>query len=97
MDMWEYTSEGYCSSNEIIEFFVSADSEQEVTRGNAFDFEILGSVLLTHIINTAPDQDLCGMTYPRKLENLRSEIFENSGHIDSCLSSNTHPLLSVVL
>jgi len=58
MDMWEDTSEGYCSSNEIIEFFVSADSELEVTRGNAFDFEILGSVLLTDIINTAPDQDL---------------------------------------
>jgi hypothetical protein len=47
MNMWEDTSEGYCSSNEIIEFFVSADSELEVTRGNAFDFEILGSVLLT--------------------------------------------------
>jgi hypothetical protein len=75
----------------------SADSEQEVTRGNAFDFEILGSVLLTHIINTASDQDLCGMTYPRKLENFRSEIFENSDYIDSSLSSNTYPLLSVVL
>ena len=58
MDMWKDTSKGYCNSNKIIEFFVSADSELEVTRGNAFYFEILGSVLLTHTINTAPDQDL---------------------------------------
>jgi hypothetical protein len=58
MDMWEDTSEDYCCSNESIEFFVSADGELEVTRGNALDFEILGSVLLTHIINAAPDQDL---------------------------------------
>jgi hypothetical protein len=88
MDMWEDTSEGYCSSNESIEFFVSADGELEVARGNTLDFEILGSVLL---INTAPDQDL---SYPCKLENFRSEIFEDSGNIDSC---DTHPLLSVVL
>jgi hypothetical protein len=58
MDMWEDTSEGYCSSNEIIEFIVSADGELEVTRRNAPDFEILGSVLRTRINNTAPDQDL---------------------------------------
>jgi hypothetical protein len=45
MDMWEDASEDYCSSNEIIEFFVSADGELEVTRRNALDFEILGSVL----------------------------------------------------
>ncbi len=37
------------------------------------------------------------MTYPCKLENFRSEIFEDSGNVDSCLSFNTHPLVSVVL
>jgi hypothetical protein len=56
MDMREDTPEGYCSSNEIIEFFVSADRELEVTWGNAFDFEILGSVLFSHL--TQLHQDL---------------------------------------
>jgi hypothetical protein len=47
MDMWEDTSEGYSCSNEGIEFFVPADGKLEVARGNALDFEILSSVLLT--------------------------------------------------
>jgi hypothetical protein len=49
MDMWEDTSEGYSCSNEGIEFFISPDGELEVARGNAHDFEIFGSVLLTPI------------------------------------------------
>ena len=46
MDMWEDTPEGYGCSNESIEFFVSADGELKVARGNALNFEILGSVLI---------------------------------------------------
>lgn len=47
MDMWEDTSKGYSCSNKGIEFFVPADGKLEVARGNALDFEIFGSVLLT--------------------------------------------------
>jgi hypothetical protein len=49
MYMWEDTSEGYSCFNKGIGFFVSADGELEVARGNALDFEILGSVLLSQI------------------------------------------------
>jgi hypothetical protein len=35
------------------------------------------------------------MTYSCKLENFRSEIFQDDGNVDSCLRSNTHLLSSV--
>jgi len=44
VDMWQDTSERDRRTDEGIEFFVSADGELQVARGNTLDFEILGSV-----------------------------------------------------
>jgi hypothetical protein len=45
--MWQHSSESNRGADQGIEFFVSADGELQVARGNTFDFEILCSVLFT--------------------------------------------------
>jgi hypothetical protein len=45
VDMWENTTKSNGGADERVEFFVSANGELQVTRGDALDFEILGSVL----------------------------------------------------
>ena len=37
------------------------------------------------------------MTHSCELEDLSSEIFEDSGNVNSCLGSNSHLILCVVL
>jgi hypothetical protein len=43
--MREDTTKGDRGADERVEFFVSADGELQVTRGDTLDFEILGGVL----------------------------------------------------
>jgi len=44
IDMWQDTSKGDGGADQSVEFFIATDSELEVARGNALDFEILGGV-----------------------------------------------------
>jgi len=43
--VWQDTSECDSCADEGIEFFVSANGELEMARGNTLDFEILGGIL----------------------------------------------------
>jgi hypothetical protein len=46
VDVWQYTSEGNGCANQCVEFFITTDSELEMTGGDTLDFEIFRSILL---------------------------------------------------
>ena len=52
VDVWQDTSEGNGGTDQGIEFFVTTDGELQMARGNALDFEVLGSVLQKVLVHT---------------------------------------------
>jgi hypothetical protein len=44
VEMRQDTAEGDCGSNEGVEFFVAADGQLQVARGDSLDLEVLGRV-----------------------------------------------------
>lgn len=52
VDVWQDTSEGNGGADQGIEFFVTTDGELQMARGNALDFEVLGSVLQKVLVHT---------------------------------------------
>lgn len=45
VDVWQHTTVSDRGADQGVEFFITADSELEVARGDTLDLEILGGVL----------------------------------------------------
>ena len=45
IDMWQHTTKGNGGANQSIKLLVAANSKLQVTRGDALDLEVLGSIL----------------------------------------------------
>jgi hypothetical protein len=51
--MWQNTSKSNGGADQGVEFFVSANGQLQVARGNALDFEVLCGILLIVLAHTS--------------------------------------------
>jgi hypothetical protein len=59
--VWQDTSESDGCANQSVEFFVTTDSQLEMTRSDTLDFEILGGILL--VLLDKPRKDKMAKRY----------------------------------
>jgi hypothetical protein len=93
--MWQNTSKGNGGADQGVEFFVSANGQLQVARGNALDFEVLCGILLIVLAYIMQTEN--STTYSCKFKNFGGEVFEDSRDVHGCFSSHAHLVLGVVL